>query len=432
MHTLEQLQSGELRGIKRLQMACGFTHFPEEIYTLADTLEILDLSGNAISTLPAEISRLKNMKVIFFGSNNFTEFPKELAACEKLSMIGFKSNKITHIPADAFPKHLRWLILTDNQIKEIPASIGSCIKLQKCALAGNQLQTLPVEMKNCVNLELLRISANKITKLPEWLLTLPRLSWIAYSGNPCSYNASLQTEMSEMDWSEFEIQQLLGEGASGFISKAQWPSKQKEVAVKVFKGAVTSDGWPEDEMQTCLAAGSHENLVQVIGKVNRHPEKKQALVFELIPSAYKNLSGPPSLDTCTRDVLPAGSSFSLQEILKIATGVASLCLHFHERGIMHGDLYAHNILVNADAHSLLGDFGAATFYDVNHEQAKANERVEVRAYGCLLEDMLNHLQDADFQKAANLFALKEECMQENPSCRPLFSDIFKRLRTFAS
>ena len=37
MHTLKQLQSGELKVIKRLQLSCGLSDFPEEIYSLADT-----------------------------------------------------------------------------------------------------------------------------------------------------------------------------------------------------------------------------------------------------------------------------------------------------------------------------------------------------------------------------------------------------------
>ena len=49
MHTLEQLRSGALAGAVRLQLACGLTEFPREIFDLADTLEILDLSGNALT-----------------------------------------------------------------------------------------------------------------------------------------------------------------------------------------------------------------------------------------------------------------------------------------------------------------------------------------------------------------------------------------------
>jgi hypothetical protein len=50
MHTLEQLRAGELAGLQRLDLAAGLTEFPREIFELADTLEVLNLSANSLST----------------------------------------------------------------------------------------------------------------------------------------------------------------------------------------------------------------------------------------------------------------------------------------------------------------------------------------------------------------------------------------------
>ena len=72
--------------------------------------------------------------------------------------------------------------------------------------------------------------------------------------------------MESFDWEDFSIKELLGEGASGLISKAHWFDKKEDVAIKVFKGDVTSDGSPEDEMEASIAAGFHESLIQVLGK----------------------------------------------------------------------------------------------------------------------------------------------------------------------
>ena len=247
-NTLEDLKAGRLKGAKRLQIACGLKAFPEEIITLSDTLEVLDLSGNDLNELPNSIAKLKKLKIIFFANNNFTTFPKILASCPALSMIGFKSNKITSVPENAFPPLLRWLILTDNQIKVLPKSIGEVSLLQKCALAGNLIEVLPESMKKCKNLALLRISANKLRDIPNWLFSLPKLSWVAFAGNPGSDSLKLNSDLRSFDWQDFHIQQVLGEGASGLISKAKWISESKDVAIKVFKGDVTSDGLPDDEM----------------------------------------------------------------------------------------------------------------------------------------------------------------------------------------
>ena len=75
MHTLEQLKSGQLNGITRLQLSEDLTEFPLEILELADSLEILDLSGNQLSDLPEELSQLTNLRIIFASNNLFTHLP---------------------------------------------------------------------------------------------------------------------------------------------------------------------------------------------------------------------------------------------------------------------------------------------------------------------------------------------------------------------
>ncbi|MGO3301196.1 MAG: protein kinase, partial [Pseudoalteromonas sp.] len=46
MNTLQELRSGKLTGAIHLQLVEELTIFPVEIFTLADTLEVLDLSNN--------------------------------------------------------------------------------------------------------------------------------------------------------------------------------------------------------------------------------------------------------------------------------------------------------------------------------------------------------------------------------------------------
>lgn len=187
MHTLQQLQSGELKGIKSLKLLnCNLTQFPTEIFELADSLEILDLSSNQLSELPSDFGRLHKLKIVFFSDNLFTELPEVLTDCPQLEMIGFKANQIKTVSEKSIHPNTRWLILTNNQITSLPSSIGKCTRLQKCMLAGNQLAELPVEMANCKNIELLRLAANKFESFPEWLFNLPRLSWLAIAGNTCT------------------------------------------------------------------------------------------------------------------------------------------------------------------------------------------------------------------------------------------------------
>lgn len=443
MHTLEQLQNGSLAGTVRLRLSCGLSEFPREIFELADTLEILDLSGNALSMLPDDLPRLTRLRVIFCSANQFTVLPAILGACKQLTMIGFKSNRISEVPAAALPPALRWLILTDNRIAALPAAIGRCAQLQKLMLAGNQLSDLPKELAACTELELLRIAANELTTLPAWLLDMPRLAWLAYAGNAFGAADDMAATPGAnpvgIAWHHLQMEHSLGEGASGVIYRAvlreapqdggEQASGARAVAVKLFKGAITSDGLPRCELTACISAGSHPNLIPVLGEVIGHPDGVHGCVMTLIGPGFDNLAGPPSLESCTRDVYPSGKRFSPETVLRLGRGIASAARHLHSRGIMHGDLYAHNILHTSEGETLLGDFGAASPLAGHGPQADALQRLEVRAFGLLLGELIERCDSGATATAAltSLAQLQRACVQATPSARPLFDDIARRM-----
>ncbi len=437
-HTLSSLRAGELAGLKRLDLSCGLTHFPQEIFGLADSLEILNLSGNALAELPDDLPRLHKLRVIFCSDNRFTRVPEVLGQCANLEMVGFKANQISVLPADALPPKLRWLILTDNRLDALPAQLGACSRLQKLMLSGNRLQHLPVEMAQCTRLELLRIAANRFTHLPSWLLALPRLAWLACAGNPFSDTgevaATNKNPITHINWHDLELQEQLGEGASGVIYRANLRSAADatQVAVKIFKSALTSDGLPRSEKAACITAGGHPGLIPVAGKISGHPQGTPGLVMSLIDPSFHNLAGPPSLDSCTRDIYPADLEFTLETVINIATGIASVAEHLHAQGLMHGDLYAHNILWNEKGECLLGDFGAASFIAQQDEGlARALERIEVRAYSCLLEELLDRCAATPEERSTvdALRVLQQRCEQTDVTARPLFEEISRSMKS---
>lgn len=398
MHTLAQLKSGQLAGIKRLSLAEDLRSFPLEILSLADSLEILDLSNNQLTSIPYEITQLKKLKILFASNNLFETLPASLGQCENLEMIGFKTNQIKQVPAESLPAKLRWLILTENQITSLPKRLGECSKMQKLALAGNQLTELPNNLSQLHNLELLRISANKLKKCPDQLLNLPKLAWFAFAGNPFSQtNLDIQS-VPVVPFSSFNLQEVLGQGASGVISKALWHNHNdeypNEIALKVFKGELTSDGYPKDELQACLKVGEHPNLVRSLAQVNE-PDCL-ALVMQLIPPHFNNLGLPPNFDTCTRDTFKKGFSLPIKHISKMVEQMQSVFKHLHLNQVCHGDLYAHNTLFDQDANIIFGDFGAATMYHMLNQQQQAQiQQIEHRALNYFIQDLLSVCDERD-------------------------------------
>jgi len=436
LQTLAQLKSGQYSDFTRLTLSENLTEFPKEIFSLANSLEVLDLANNQLTTLPHELPSLTKLKILFLTNNNFKSIPAVVAACPQLEMISFKSNKLTHVDENVLPIQTRWLILTDNNITTLPNSMGELSRLQKFAIAGNQLQQLPSSMKNCKNLELMRLSANQLTELPEWLFQLPKLAWLAFSGNKLAESVpQIKNAMTSVLLKDFNLKQKLGEGASGVIHQATWLNKplnidaNNDIAVKLFKGEITSDGYPIDELNNCLQAGEHKNLIKVIAKIMS--KEQLALIMELIPARFYNLGLPPSLVTCTRDTFPNEATLEVTDIVKIAFNMADALRHLHEKNVSHGDIYAHNTMVDKEANMLFGDFGAASDLNVLPERQQiAMQAIEVRAFGCLLDDLLplsHHAKKTHHYD--ELLNIKNNCMQETTFNRPTFIAIVEQLES---
>ena len=388
----------------------GLTALPPQVFEHADTLELLDVSGNALDSLPPDLPRLRRLRILFASDNRFTELPAVVGDCPALELVGFKANAIAHVPAAALPARLRWLILTDNAIETLPEALGQRPRLQKLMLAGNRLRALPGDLREAGALELLRIAANRFEHLPEWLPALPGLRWLAWGGNPLTApletGALAQAGARAIPTDALALGERLGEGASGVIRAATWQhaGAHQAVAVKQFKGRVTSDGWPRSEMAAALAAGAHESLVPVLrpvqagagpraqegglasGTDHDADDGAHALVLARLPPGTRALAGPPSFDSCTRDVYPPGLRLQASEALALARQVAGAMARLHARGLVHGDLYAHNLL-RCGPRAWLSDLGAAAFLPPGQPALHpALRALDVRAFGVLLDE----------------------------------------------
>ncbi len=424
--TLEALRRGDLAGARELRLP-GIGAFPREIFGLAETLEILDLSGGSLEALPEDMGRLAKLRVLFCSGNRFRRLPPSLGDCAALRMIGFRRTGLREVPAESLPPLLRWLTLTENEIERLPDALGERPHLQKLMLAGNRLAALPASLRKAEKLELVRLSANRLDQSPSWLSELPALAWISWSGNPCEREIAATPTVPAF-WAHLEIGALLGEGASGRVHRALWRQDDgaRAVALKIFKGAMTSDGLPGREMAACLAAGDHTHLTAALGRLADHPEGAEGLVMPLAPPHWRRLADPPSFESCSRDVYDRQLSLSEEAGLALLRGVAAALAHLHGRGLMHGDLYAHNILWDGGAgEATLGDFGAACSLPLGAE-GDAWRRVEARAFGLLMEEVLDRCARGS-SALERLRPLARACTQECARARPLMADVAREI-----
>lgn len=380
----------------------------------------LDLYGAALSSLPHSLPNvLPNLSIFFCMKNKFTIMPAVIGQCRQLQMVSFKSNRITYIEPEALAPQMRWLILTDNQIESIPSTIGNCCNLQKFMLSGNRLRHIPVEIASCHALELIRLSSNLLEEPPMTLLQLSNLSWIALSDNPflskCASNFDLELELYlQESLDDPSIGEELGRGASGVTRKYSLATggeaSGRQVAVKEYYATITSDGNPKEERKVSLVASSlgSDAFVKVLGTT-----MKGNLVMELL-SDYMVFAGPPSMESCSRDVYDESMCVSLKRAVAIVDHMLFALMNLHNKGICHGDFYGHNILISTtdEDKAWLTDFGAAFFYHKDSEYGELIERIERRAFKHLVEEVFSVLKDDVTVQSKELFSTFIKCIDE--------------------
>ncbi|EEF44129.1 plant intracellular Ras-group-related LRR protein 6 [Ricinus communis] len=122
-------------------------------------LEIVDLSGMSLDTLPSPSLNLATICKLDLSNNNLQSIPESLTA------------RLLNIVI---------LDVHSNQLKSLPNSIGCLSKLKVLNVAGNLLACLPKTIENCRSLEELNANFNKLSVLPNTigfeLVNLKKLS----------------------------------------------------------------------------------------------------------------------------------------------------------------------------------------------------------------------------------------------------------------
>jgi serine/threonine protein kinase len=146
---------------------------------------------------------------------------------------------------------------------------------------------------------------------------------------------------------DYRLEELLGEGGMGRVFRATRASDGTTVALKTLKLNLGDDLMYRHRFvheARAAAEVEHESLVPILeaGEVGGQP----FLAVGYVPG--------PSLDERLRADGPLG----VEELVRVAREVAAGLDALHERGIVHRDIKASNVLL-ADGRAVLTDFGLA-------------------------------------------------------------------------
>lgn len=407
---------------KKLDLSnCQLTKLPDSFNKYISTypkaasrLELLNLAHNELTSLPNCLSRIRNLRILFLLANRFRNIPPVIAELPACTMLSFKSNQLEgELRGSSLPHNISWLILTSNKISSLSEDFGRrCSKVRKLMLANNRLSELSSDFVYMTKLELLRLSNNNFQHFPATVLSLPKLAWLALAGNPCTGPTVSRLEelparmcIHNLE-AEYEVQwgNDLGGGTSGNVYAGVHRDTGRRVAVKKFKSLVGSDGTALDEVAITLEASGVQGIVKAVGycvdnsddktmTMNTGEDPPFMLISELVPGDPKTIAGPPSFASCTRSVYQADVVLSEEDAHRIVDVVRGAVEGLLARGISHGDVYGHNVLVgnklNGKLPVVLGDLGAA--WRFGETEADGVRRIERRAVAIFTEEVMSRI-----------------------------------------
>ncbi|XP_074267726.1 cysteine-rich receptor-like protein kinase 15 [Silene latifolia] len=169
----------------------------------------------------------------------------------------------------------------------------------------------------------------------------------------------------------FSNENKLGQGGYGSVYKGTLPNGEK-VAVKRLSRN-TRHGAQEFKNEIILVAKlHHKNLARLLGFALHQKEK--LLVYEYVPNK--------SLDNFVFDPVKQGQ-LNWRSRYNIILGIAKGMLYLHQDSglkIIHRDLKASNILLDANMNPKIADFGLARMFDYDKSQSDTSRIVGTYGY----------------------------------------------------
>ncbi len=161
----------------------NLTTVPAEIGQLSNLRE-LDLWGNELTAVPAEIGQLNNLERLYMDNNQLTTVPTEIGQLSNLTLLDLGFNQLTAVPTEIGQlSSLTLLDLGSNQLTAVPTAVGQLSNLLELWLNYNQLTALPTEIGQLSNLRGLRLDYNQLTALPTEIGQLSNLRVLSLGGN---------------------------------------------------------------------------------------------------------------------------------------------------------------------------------------------------------------------------------------------------------
>ncbi|KAL2621977.1 hypothetical protein R1flu_002182 [Riccia fluitans] len=165
----------------------------------------------------------------------------------------------------------------------------------------------------------------------------------------------------------------IGKGSFGSVHKGTLPNRKEVLAVKRIS-KTSSQGTQEFVAEvSVIGRARHRNLVPLLGWCHEASRGELLLVYEFMPNG--------SLDQLL--FIKNVEVLSWEKRMRILCGVASALAFLHEdweQRVVHRDVKASNVMLDAHFNARLGDFGFARSYDHSEDASTTNHIAGTMGY----------------------------------------------------
>ena len=160
----------------------------------------------------------------------------------------------------------------------------------------------------------------------------------------------------------YRIDALIGTGGMGAVYRAYDTVLKRPLAIKVLR-----------------EGGDHDQLLREAQSASALNHSAICTVYEVGADRGAAFIAMEYVDGESLAVKIAKGPLEIGEVLRIGSEVADALAHAHERGVIHRDLKAANVIASASGRLRVVDFGLARRLDLEMADARPCGRSRVRA-----------------------------------------------------